>query len=99
VLEDADFVSRVFAPGDDRSGGDRGIESHWCLNQLTKTANSLGEAPPALDQLCHKIEAIVMKAIDLDAHGKPAHRQSAPGWKIMAWTAMNQSMLKATAGT
>ena len=37
------------------------------LNQLTKTANSVGKVPPALDQLCHKIEAIVMKAIGRDS--------------------------------
>jgi lambda repressor-like predicted transcriptional regulator len=33
------------------------------LNQLTKTANSTGKVPPALDQLCRKIEEIVMRAI------------------------------------
>lgn len=37
------------------------------LNQITKTANILGKAPPALDQLCRKIEAIVMKAIGQEA--------------------------------
>jgi lambda repressor-like predicted transcriptional regulator len=36
------------------------------LNQLTKTANSIGKIPPALDQLCRKIEAIVMKAVGKD---------------------------------
>jgi hypothetical protein len=44
------------------------------LNQLTRTANTVGRVPPDLDRLCRVIEGVVMKAVVQEVvHGPDDH--------------------------